>query len=57
MLAALIEIIKNSEATEQNVRDGAGAMGREQFEGDNEDGNINWKQDICGIKVDPHDNF
>ena len=57
MLAALIKIIKSGEAAEQNARDGAGAIARVQFEGDNEDGNISWKWSICRIKVAAHDNF
>ena len=50
MLAALIEIIKSGEVAEQNVKDGAGAIARAQFEGDNEDDNISWKRNIAELR-------
>ena len=50
MLAALIEIIKSSEVAEQNVKDRAGAIGRAQFERDNEDDNISWKLNIDELR-------
>ena len=50
MLAALIQIINAETGTEQNERDAAGAMGREQFEGDNEDGNTSGNRTFAELR-------
>ena len=41
---------KSGEVVEQNVRDGDGAIAREQFEGYNEDDNISWKRNITELR-------